>query len=103
MRSGVWIAPLSGLAGLVGASNGAAACKLLEGRRADQHAGRKINLFETEASRDANTSGSADGLLGFDFLRTHRVFISDTHKKLFFTYQGGAVFAPSPSNLASKP
>jgi predicted aspartyl protease len=58
--------------------------------------------FTSTGSR-ISSSGIADMLLGFDFLRTHRVFISNSEKKLYFTYEGGTVFAPSPSNPASKP
>ena len=32
------------------------------------------------------------GLVGFDFFRSHRVLISNSHHKVFFTYQGGPVF-----------
>jgi hypothetical protein len=34
-------------------------------------------------------------LLGFDFFRSHRIFILNDEKKIFFTYEGGNVFAPS--------
>ncbi len=32
------------------------------------------------------------GLVGFDFFRSHRVLISNSHHKVFFSYQGGPVF-----------
>jgi predicted aspartyl protease len=57
----------------------------------------------TSSDSRLGSNPNADMLLGFDFLRTHRVFISNTDKKLYFTYEGGAVFAPPSSNTASKP
>lgn len=32
-------------------------------------------------------------VLGMDFLRTHRVYVARSQKKLYFTYAGGTVFA----------
>lgn len=56
--------------------------------------------FSSSDSR-LQSNGIADMLLGFDFFRTHHVFISNTDKKFYFTYEGGSVFAPSQT--ASKP
>ena len=39
-------------------------------------------------------------LLGADFLRSHRVLVANSQRKLYFTYSGGPVFggaAPSRS------
>lgn len=35
-------------------------------------------------------------LLGADFLRAHRVLVSHSQHKMYFTYLGGPVFAPPP-------
>jgi len=35
-------------------------------------------------------------LLGADFLRAHRVLVSHSQRKMYFTYLGGPVFAPPP-------
>jgi tetratricopeptide (TPR) repeat protein/predicted aspartyl protease len=43
---------------------------------------------------------SADMLLGGDFFRTHRVLVSYTQNKLYFTYGGGQVFAASMMSSA---
>ena len=40
--------------------------------------------------------GSPEMLLGMDFLRTHRIFISRAHKRMWFTHEGGLVFPTSP-------
>ena len=37
--------------------------------------------------------GSADMLLGDDFFLSHRVFVANSQQKLYFTYNGGPVFA----------
>lgn len=34
-------------------------------------------------------------LLGFDFLRSHRVLIAHSQRKIYFTYGGGPVFQPN--------
>ena len=31
-------------------------------------------------------------ILGVDFLRSHRVFIANSQRKVYFTYTGGTVF-----------
>jgi hypothetical protein len=33
-------------------------------------------------------------LLGADFLRSHRVLVARSQKKMYFTYEGGTVFPP---------
>lgn len=38
--------------------------------------------------------GTEDMLLGLDFLRSHRVLIAHSQRKLFFSYIGGTVFQP---------
>ena len=35
-------------------------------------------------------------LIGADFLRAHRVLVSHSQRKMYFTYLGGPVFAPPP-------
>lgn len=42
--------------------------------------------------------GEPDMLLGFDFFMSHRVFVSNSQHKVYFTYVGGPVF-----NLSSAP
>lgn len=41
--------------------------------------------------------GMPDMLLGMDFLKTHRVFISRTQRRMYFTHEGGLVFPTSPA------
>ena len=38
--------------------------------------------------------GIEDMILGLDFLRSHRVLIAHSQRKLYFTYIGGTVFQP---------
>ena len=44
-------------------------------------------------------------LLGADFLRAHRVLVSHSQRKMYFTYLGGPVFAtpPRPSQSGAEP
>lgn len=44
--------------------------------------------------------GTPDLLLGADFLRAHRVLVSHSQRRLYFTYEGGPVFAPKASESA---
>jgi len=71
---------------------------------------RNPRLYLTELWKDSSTrTGSrldpgrseepAEMLLGFDFLKTHRVLVSRSQRKLYFTYEGGMVF-PSISGAA---
>jgi len=41
-----------------------------------------------------------DMLLGADFLRSHRVLVSHSQRKMYFTYEGGPVFAPKARDRA---
>ncbi|MFS8083325.1 MAG: aspartyl protease family protein, partial [Ginsengibacter sp.] len=43
----------------------------------------------------------ADMLLGIDFFLSHRIYVSKKQSKMFFTYNGGAVFALDKSASAS--
>ena len=45
-------------------------------------------------------------LLGADFLRAHRVLVSHSQRKMYFTYLGGPVFAaprPPRSGAEARP
>ena len=44
-------------------------------------------------------------LIGADFLRAHRVLVSHSQRKMYFTYVGGPVFAtpPRPPQSGSEP
>ena len=46
------------------------------------------------------SEGLPDMLLGADFLTSHRVLVSQTHKTVYFTYEGGPVFDVSPETKA---
>lgn len=50
----------------------------------------KIHIAEVDLGR-------ADLLVGVDFFLTHRVFVSNATKRMFFTYEGGPVFGLTPS------
>ncbi|MDZ5646529.1 retropepsin-like aspartic protease [Nitrospirillum sp. BR 11828] len=43
-------------------------------------------------SRLSTSYGDTDLYLGADFLRSHRVYIASSQRKVYFTYQGGPVF-----------
>ena len=42
----------------------------------------------------AKVEGTASMLLGADFLRSHRVLVAHSQRRLYFTYVGGPVFQP---------
>ena len=41
---------------------------------------------------DVQVSGGADMLLGADFFLSHRIYVANSQRKLYFTYNGGPVF-----------
>ena len=45
----------------------------------------------------------ADMLLGIDFFLSHRLYVSKSQSKLFFTYNGGTVFSLNKSDDAAAP
>ena len=55
------------------------------------------NLEVSGAATGSRLSASRelrDMLLGVDFLRSHRVFVAHSQRKMYFTYVGGPVFSP---------
>ena len=46
---------------------------------------------------------NADMLIGADFFLSHRIFVANSQKKLYFTYNGGPVFNLSTTNGAAPP
>jgi predicted aspartyl protease len=57
-----------------------------------QHVGKD----ETGTHLRRRLDGLPDMLLGADFLRSHRVFISHSQRKMYFSYTGGTVFPATP-------
>ena len=43
--------------------------------------------------------GNADMLIGADFFLSHRVYVANADHRLFFTYDGGAIFNLTPSRV----
>lgn len=65
----------------------------------------KDAIYTSTGSRLAqNVSNEQPMLLGADFLRAHRVLVSHSQRKMYFTYLGGPVFAtPRPSESGAEP
>ena len=42
-------------------------------------------------------------LLGYDFLRSHRVLVAHSQHRIYFTYSGGPVFARAPPPVRAAP
>lgn len=51
---------------------------------------------ETDNLPPRQPAGLPDMLLGIDFLRSHRVLISHSQRRMFFSYIGGTVFPSRP-------
>jgi predicted aspartyl protease len=47
--------------------------------------------------------GRPSMLIGTDFLRTHRVYVARSQRKLYFTYTGGLVFPSVPKGDCGRP
>jgi hypothetical protein len=43
-----------------------------------------------------------DMLLGADFFLSHRIYVANGQEKIYFTYNGGPVFALNPRGAAAK-
>ena len=58
---------------------------------------------ETGSRLPTRFAGLPDMLLGADFLRSHRVLVSRSQRKMYFTYAGGTVFPGKPSKGCNAP
>ncbi|WP_255602242.1 aspartyl protease family protein [Glacieibacterium megasporae] len=47
------------------------------------------------------TIGDGDMLIGFDFFRTHRIYVANKANKMLVTYEGGPVFGLTPTRAVS--
>ncbi|MGI4876146.1 MAG: retroviral-like aspartic protease family protein [Janthinobacterium lividum] len=47
------------------------------------------------------TIGDGDLLIGFDFFRTHRIYVANHANKMLITYEGGPVFGLTPTRAVS--
>ena len=61
---------------------------------------RDANYASIGSHIPTKVEGSQQMLLGVDFLRTHRVLVSHSQKRMYFTHHGGLMFASSPSTDA---
>jgi clan AA aspartic protease (TIGR02281 family) len=64
---------------------------------------RDMTYTETGTRLRRQFAGNPQILLGADFLRSHRVLVARSQKKMYFTYEGGTVFpdvAGRPCNAA---
>lgn len=57
--------------------------------------------FAETGTRIEEQSKRPDLLLGFDFMRSHRIFIANSQRRVYFTYEGGPVF-PAPKAALEK-
>ena len=53
---------------------------------------RHVTYTETGTRLRRQFAGLPQTLLGVDFLRSHRVLVARSQKKMYFTYEGGTVF-----------
>jgi predicted aspartyl protease len=64
----------------------------------------KDDIVSAAGRAPQRMSGMPDMLLGVDFLRSHRVLISHSQHKMYFTYAGGPVFSiERPMGAATEP
>ncbi len=57
----------------------------------------KFSTFKGAGLLSSRPAGLPDMLLGADFLRSHRVLIAHSQRKMYFTYAGGTVFPSLPA------
>jgi hypothetical protein len=58
---------------------------------------RNTTYTDTGSRLPNQYAGLPPMLLGADFLRAHRVLVSRSQRKVYFTYAGGTVFPGQPS------
>lgn len=63
---------------------------------------KHARVEETGSHLPRRVLNEADMLLGADFLRAHRVFISHKYRKMYFSYVGGTVFPTTPGQPCSE-
>ena len=56
----------------------------------------EIGRSETGSHIARSEVGGEEMFLGMDFLRSHRILISHSQKKVYFTYSGGPLFGANP-------
>jgi predicted aspartyl protease len=59
--------------------------------------------FAETGSHMEKHDNATDVLLGFDFMRTHRILIANSQRRVYFTYEGGAVFPVPQASAAPIP
>jgi hypothetical protein len=57
----------------------------------------RFSTFKGTGLLSSRPAGLPDMLLGADFLRSHRVLIAHSQRKMYFTYAGGTVFPSLPA------
>ena len=68
----------------------------------------KIGEEEIQNTRlrfaDADLFADADMLIGVDFFLSHRIYVANSQRKLYFTYNGGPVFnlGAAPAGVAAR-
>ena len=58
---------------------------------------RHVNIFMQDLD-----SGQADMLIGADFFLSHRVYVSNALRRMYFTYEGGPVFNTTPTKIVDE-
>jgi len=64
---------------------------------------KNMAYTETGSRLPSRFAGLPEMLLGTDFLRAHRLLVSRSQRKMYFTYAGGTVFPDTPSEACSQP
>jgi len=64
---------------------------------------KNMTYTKTGSRLPTHFVGRPDMLLGADFLRAHRVLVSRSQRKMYFTYAGGTVFPSKPSKGCNQP
>jgi tetratricopeptide (TPR) repeat protein/predicted aspartyl protease len=54
-------------------------------------------LKHTQLQVGDTTFGDIDMLIGADFFLSHHIYVSTTHRRIYFTYNGGPIFDPGAS------
>ncbi|MGZ6011291.1 MAG: hypothetical protein ACXWK0_05605, partial [Caulobacteraceae bacterium] len=64
---------------------------------------KNLPLAVADIFPDARTDKLPQVVLGADFFRSHRVYISREQKKMYFSYMGGVLFQDIYKRLGAEP
>lgn len=107
MSSKIVFAALAACAAMLAAGPALAACefKKIADLKVDTRRGApmvEVGVNGKTALMLLNTSSQPKVVLGFDFMKSHRVQVSNSQGKMYISYNGGPIFSKPDAEAAQK-